>query len=48
VIGFDFQVHEPPELIDHLDIVIRRLSRARQTSAQHHRKGGRTMRAEGV
>jgi predicted DNA-binding transcriptional regulator YafY len=39
VIGFDFQVHEPPALIDHLDIVIGRLSRARQASAKAHGKG---------
>ena len=39
VIGFDFQVHEPPELIDHLGVVIGRLRRARQTSAKAHGKG---------
>src|SRR5262245_35975925 len=34
VIGFDFEVLEPNELIDHLDVVIGRLSRARQASAR--------------
>jgi hypothetical protein len=41
VIGFDFQVHEPPELIDHLGVVIGRLRRARQTSAKAHGKASR-------
>jgi predicted DNA-binding transcriptional regulator YafY len=33
-IGFDFQVHEPPALIDHLDVMIGRLRRVRRTSAK--------------
>jgi predicted DNA-binding transcriptional regulator YafY len=47
VVGFDFQVHEPPELIDHLGVVLGRLRRARQAAAKAHGKGSRS-RPEGV
>jgi predicted DNA-binding transcriptional regulator YafY len=44
VIGFDFQVHEPPELIDHLGVVIGRLRRARQISAKARDRPAATAR----
>jgi hypothetical protein len=44
VIGFDFQVHEPPELIDHLGVVMGRLRRARQISAKGRDRPAATAR----